>query len=113
MELNSLAAVHTKPTNENSKQIDQFLNYSATHPYAVTEYRRSRIIIHIYLGASPISEPEARSRFGGYFLLGPKYNTPIKTRPPENGPVRVEYCKMRNVMASATEAELGGLFENR
>ena len=32
--------------------------------------------------------------------------------PPENGPVHVKCIIMRNVMASATEAELGGLFEN-
>ena len=32
--------------------------------------------------------------------------------PPDNGPVHVECSIMRNVMASATEAELGSLFEN-
>ena len=31
--------------------------------------------------------------------------------PPENGPVRVEFIIMRNVMESATKAELVGLFE--
>ena len=31
--------------------------------------------------------------------------------PPENGPVHIECSIMRNFMASATEAELGGLFE--
>ena len=31
--------------------------------------------------------------------------------PPENGSVHVECSIMRNVMASSTEAELGGLFE--
>ena len=32
--------------------------------------------------------------------------------PQENGPVPVECSIMRNVMASAMESELGGLFEN-
>ena len=32
--------------------------------------------------------------------------------PPENGPVHAECSIMRNIMASATEAELGGMFEN-
>ena len=76
MVLNSLAAVQTKPKIETAKQITQFLNYSATHPDAVIEYRRSVMIIHIYLDAYYISEPEARSRAGGYFFLGPKPNTP-------------------------------------
>ena len=45
-------------------------------------------------------------------FLGPKSNTPIQEIPPENGPVHVECNIMRNVMASATEEELGALFEN-
>ena len=32
--------------------------------------------------------------------------------PPDNGSVHVEFSIVRNVMASATEAELGGLCEN-
>ena len=52
MALNSLAAVQTKPTIKNVKQITQFLNYSATYPEAVTEYRRSGMVLHIYLDAS-------------------------------------------------------------
>ena len=46
------------------------------------------------------------------FFLGPKSNAPIQEIPPENGPVHVECNIMRNVMASATEEELGALFEN-
>ena len=78
MALNSLAALQTKPKIETAKQITQFLNYSATHPYEITEYRKSGMILHIYSHAYYISEPEARSRAGEYFLLGPKSNTPIK-----------------------------------
>ena len=70
------------------------------------------MILQIYFNASHISEPEAQSRAGGYFFIGPKPNTPIQEIPPENGPGHVECSIMRNVKASATEAELGGLFEN-
>ena len=45
------------------------------------------------------------------FFLGPDYKTPIEEISSGNGPVRVECSIMINVMASATEAELGGLFE--
>ena len=55
MALNSLAEVNIKPKIETVKQITQFLNYSATHPDAVTEYRIIGIILHIYLYASYIS----------------------------------------------------------
>ena len=67
----------------------KILNYSASHPDAVTEYRRSIIILRIYLDKSYISEPEAGSRAGGYFFLGPKSNTPIKAMPLKNGPVHI------------------------
>ena len=90
MVLKSLAVVQTNPTIETAKQITKFLNYSATNPDAVTEYRRSGMILRIYLDASYISEPEARSRSDGYFLVGSKYNTPIQSMPPQNVPVHVE-----------------------
>ena len=54
MALKSLAAVQTKPTIENAKQITQFINYSATHPDSITEYRKSGMILHIYSDASYI-----------------------------------------------------------
>ena len=66
MALNSLVAVQTKLTIETAKNT-QFLNYSATHPDAIKGYIKSGIILHIYLDASYISEPEARSRARGYF----------------------------------------------
>ena len=70
------------------------------------------MILQIYSDASYVSEPEARSRAGGYFSLGSKSNTPIQYMPPDNGPMHVESSITIYVMASATEAELGGLFEN-
>ena len=102
--LNSLTELQSKPSIKTAKKITQFINYSATHPDAVTEYRKIGMVIHIYLDASYISEPEARSRAGGCFFLGKKSNTPIQAMPPGNGPVHLECRIIRNVMASVTEA---------
>ena len=55
--------------------MNKFLNYSVTHPYEVTEYRRNGMIPHIDLDELYISEPEAQIRAGGCFSLGPKINT--------------------------------------
>ena len=98
--LNSLSAVDTNPAIETAKQITQFLNYSATHPDAITEYRKSGMIINIYSDVSYISEPKAQSRAGGYFFLGPNSKKPIQEMTCENGPVHVECSIMRNVMES-------------
>ena len=103
MALNSLAAVHTKPTIESAKQTTRFLNYSATYPEVVIEYRKSGMIIHPYSDASYISEPEAQSIAGGFFLV-PKSNTSIKSITPGNRPVHVECNILINVMASAMKA---------
>ena len=111
MALNFLEAVQTKPIIVTTKQTTHFVNYSATHPDEITEYRKSGIILHVYSNASYTSELEARSRSGGYYFLGQKYNTPIQEIPLENGPVHVECSITRNVMASSTEEDLGGLFE--
>ena len=67
MALNSLEEVQTKPTTKIAKQITQILNYSASNPDAVTEYRRSRMVLQIYLDASYMLEPKALRRAGGYF----------------------------------------------
>ena len=50
--------------------------------------------------------PEARSRLGGYLFLGNKSRTQC------NGPVLVLAKVIKNVMASAAEAELGALYTN-
>ena len=83
-----------------------------THTEAIIECRRSGMILHIYSNSYYISESEAQSRAYGYFFLGPKSNTQIQSMPLENGSVHAEYIIMRNAMASVTEEELGGIFEN-
>ena len=55
MSLNLLAVVQKKPTTETAKQITQLLNYSVTHPDAVTEYIISGMILHIYSDSFYIS----------------------------------------------------------
>ena len=70
------------------------------------------MVLHIYSDSSYISEPEAQSRAGGYFFLGTKSNTPISDIILYNVSVHVECSIMRNLMVSATKAELGGLFGN-
>ena len=112
MSLKSLVVVQTKPKTETAKQITSFLNCRTTHQGAIREYRKCGNILHIYSDASYTSELEAQSKARRCFFLLPKSNTPIQKITPENGPVHVECRIMRNIMASASEVELGGLFEN-
>jgi hypothetical protein len=64
----------------------------------------------IHSDASYLSEPKARSRVGGYFYLGNKDEPADNPNP--NGPIHVESRIMKNIMAAASEAEIGALFHN-
>jgi hypothetical protein len=112
MALNSLASQQNKSTEQTAKEIVHFLNYCATHPEASILFSGSDMILYFYSDASFMSEPGARSRYGGYFFFGPKFDTPPKHMPKANGPIHVECGIMRNVLASAMESEMGGLFKN-
>ena len=50
--------------------------------------------------------PEARSQLAGYLFVG------LKDRTQHNGPLLVLAKVIKNVMASAAEAELGALYIN-
>ena len=64
------------------------------------------MILNIDSDASYLVEPESRSRMGGFHFLGNKYGKLF------NEPILVLAKVIRNVMASAAEAEVGGLFMN-
>ena len=82
---------------------------------AIIQYKASDMILHIYIDASYLSEPWARSRTGGYYCLSSLPTDPKKAPnlpPPENGPIYTECRILKHVVASAAEAEVGVLFHN-
>jgi hypothetical protein len=74
--------------------------------------------LHIHSDASYLSEAKSRSRAGGTFFLSSRppdqsaTPDPDATPPPHNGAIHTIRSIVRNVMASATEAELGAVFHN-
>ena len=63
--------------------------------------------------ASFLSEPGAKRRSGGYHYFSEPLSDPKKPpHNPINEPIHVECTTMKNVLANATEAELGELFLN-
>ena len=97
------------------KAMNRLLNCAATHPDAVIQYRASDMILHVHSDASYLSEPQARSRAGGFDFLGDDVDMQNPdTKPTLNGPVHIVSSILKNVMASAsaTEAEVGALFHN-
>jgi hypothetical protein len=113
--LGTIAEEQTKGTNNTEAAAAQLLDYAATHPDATIQYNASDMVLHIDSDASYLSMPQASSRAGGYFYLSNQSQDETKaptSTPPMNGAVHVLSHKLKNVMASAAEAEVGALFEN-
>jgi len=112
--LGSLAAAQSKATETTTKACTKLLNCAATHPDAVVRHHKSGMILRIHSDASYLSKAEARSRAGGFFYLGDNTDDSSLDAPPPtlNGAIHINSSIMNNVMASATEAEVGALFHN-
>jgi hypothetical protein len=94
--------------------IVQLLNYCATHPDAVVRFVACDMILHVDSDASYLTAPKSRSRAGGYHYLS---NYPASTSSDTdtltaNGAINILCITMKEVLASAAEAELGALFHN-
>jgi len=113
--LGSLAEEQTKGTSNTEAAALHLLDYAATHPDATIQYNASDMALHIDSDASYLSMPQASSRAGGYFYLStqsPDATKEPKETPPMNGAVYVLSQKLKSVVASAAEAEVGALFGN-
>ena len=68
------------------------------------------MLLTVDTDAAYLVMPKARSRIAGYFYLG---NAPSSIpHPTLNGAILIECRTLRHVVASAAEAEVGGLFHN-
>jgi Reverse transcriptase (RNA-dependent DNA polymerase) len=106
--LSSLASQQTKATQRTAQDATKFLNYCATHPTASLRYYASDMILKVHSDASYNSEPQARSRVGGHFYMG-KRNDDNDTN---QGAILATTAIMQAVLSSASEAEIGALYEN-
>ena len=113
--LGTIAEQQAKATAQTLAAINQLLDYAATHPSATIRYHASNMTLHVNSDASYLSMPEARSRAGGIFYLSTASTNPHLAptkHVPLNGAIHVASNRIRNVMASAAEAEVGALFDN-
>jgi hypothetical protein len=100
-----IASQSANPTQDTLKQTRQLLDYLATQEDAVLTYNKSDMILAVHSNASHLSEPKARSRAGGHFFLST--NAII---PPNNGAILNIVHVIKQVMSSATEAQLAALY---
>jgi hypothetical protein len=116
--LGTIASQQFKGIQATAQALTQLINYAAAHPDATVRYHARYMYLYVHSDASYLSESSARSRAGGIFFLSQRPTDPSKPPaptvipPPQNGAIRIVSTIMRNVMASAMEAELGALFHN-
>ena len=116
--LGSISSEQSNATEKTNKKVTRLLNYFATNPNATIRYHKSEMCLTLHTDASYLCEPKARSRVGGHFFLSDMPTDPNHTplasdpAPPNNGPVKTNSNIMKFVLASASEAETGGMFYN-
>eukprot|EP00956_Cyclotella_meneghiniana_P014503 scaffold21710_cov36-Cyclotella_meneghiniana.AAC.1 len=108
--LSAIASEQSQATELTLERCQQLLDYCATNPDAKVRFRASDMVLNIHSDASYLSATRARSQVAGYYFLGsvPTDDAPIKL----NGAILVFCGILKFVVASAAEAELGGLFLN-
>ena len=94
-------------------EVQKLLDYLASNPNATIQYNASGMILFIHSDASYLSITEARSRTSGLFSLSDTKSYAItfsEYTPILNGFIFIMCKILRNIMASAAEAEYGALF---
>jgi hypothetical protein len=102
--ISAIALLSSKPTEDTMQQALQLLDCLATQEDAVLSYHASNMVLAVHSDASYSSKPKAQSQAGGHFFLSS--NTTV---PPNNGANLNIAHIIKNIMSSATEAEVAGL----
>ena len=106
--LNEISSAQANPTEDTNTKAAMLMDYLHTYPDAVLRFHASDMILTMETDAAYLVLPQARSRAAAWFILGNDPNT--HKQPMTNAPVHVMCNTIKNVMASAAEAETGGIF---
>jgi hypothetical protein len=98
--ISSLASEQAKSTEATTNKLAHLINFCATHPDATIQYTTSDMVLHIHYDASYLSEPNARSRLGGYFFLISKQSS---SKHIPNGPILAISTVYKNVLSSVMD----------
>ena len=111
--LSKISSKQYKATPNTAKHVVKLLKYLASNPHAEIQYRASGIQLDIHSDASYLSVAQSRIWDSGFHFLS---EGPPDPKNPEyfvstNNGILFFVCKiMRNIMASAAEAEYGTIF---
>ena len=113
--LRNIYSEQPKATTNTEKEVVKILNYLDSNPQAEIQYRASRMQLAIHSDPSYLPVSQARSRASGVHFLTEGTTDPKNPEyfVPTTNSFLLVVCKiMRNIMASAAEAEYGTIFVN-
>ena len=108
--LNTIGTKQANPTKKAMKKCLRLLDYAAAYPNGCICYHTSAMILNVDSDVAYLVMPNTRSRIAGYYCLSD--NQTDSTSNNLNGPILIECKTIRNIVASAAEVEIGGLFHN-
>ena len=103
--INKIGSSQADATTNVFAQIDRFIAYASRFPNSSMCIRASDMKLYCHSDASYLSEPNSRSRAGGYLFLG-------ECKPGDTPNAAIQYFSViiTTVVSSATEAEYAALF---
>lgn len=103
--INAIAVQLADPTKGTMEQVTQLQDYLTTQEEAVLAYIKSNMILAVHSNVSCLSEPKAKSQVRGHFFTS--FNS---HNLPNNGAIFNIAHIIKNIMSSATDAELPALY---
>ena len=103
--LSAIGAQQASATQRTSAAINQILDYCATYPADGILYRSSNMVLCAHSDSGLHNESKGRGRAGAHIFLSEN-----DAMPQWNGPVLTLAKKIKFVMSSDYEAELGAMF---
>ncbi len=105
-------SVHLPPSKANQTEktkttLKQLLEYCATQDQRALTYKASKMILSVHSDAGYCNKKNSRSQAVGHFPLSNDHKLP-----PNNGAIFTVATKIKTVMSSSAEAELGALYLN-
>ena len=111
--LNEISTQQSKPTAHTITKCNLLLDYAATYPNPVIRYHARNIILHGDTSDAYLFLPKVCSRIAGHVYIRdhpPPTHTP---KPKLNSPILTVLQTLKNVVASASDAETGRILLNR
>ena len=110
--LNEISHRQASPTANTLNKCKMLLDYCASHPNGKVRYKASQMILNVDTDAAYLVLPGAKSRIAGYYYMAEHPKASKTPNPTLNGAIHVECKTLKHVVASAAEAETGGIFVN-